>query len=137
VAAHDWATWHHNTFPLTTTCKHPIRPRVYLATSSHANSVVWTCHMSQYNSSTCHPSTAKSASLPHHLYRMYGQLPRQHCTDYTVNKNLLVWKNEQNVISFTYSVCLSPFKLRWVHNDEAYAHIRFEAIMSTLIFRPS
>jgi hypothetical protein len=50
---------------------------------------------------------------------------------------LPVWKNEQNAISFAYDVCLSPFKLCWVRNDEAYTRSCFEAILSTFIFRPS
>jgi len=52
-------------------------------------------------------------------------------------KFLLVWQNEQNVISFAYCVCLSPFKFCWVRKDEAYTHVCFEVILSTYIFRPS
>jgi hypothetical protein len=48
-----------------------------------------------------------------------------------------VWQNEHIVISGAYSVCLSLFKFFWVHIDEVYAHVHFEAIMSTLNFRPS
>jgi hypothetical protein len=54
--------------------------------------------------------------------------------DCTVSKILHVWKNEHNTISCSYDVRLSPFKLCWVRNDEAYAHVRFEAIPRTLIF---
>jgi hypothetical protein len=34
------------------------------------------------------------------------------------------------------TVCLSPFKLCWVRNVEAYAPFHFEDIMITFIFRP-
>jgi hypothetical protein len=83
------------------------------------------------------------------------QLPSQHAnvstmslydrTTYTVNchistvwtiqstKNLSIWKNKQSTISFAYGVRLSPFKLCWVCNDEAYTHIYFEEILRTLI----
>jgi hypothetical protein len=41
---------------------------------------------------------------------------------------------EQNAISLIPDVCLNPNELRWVHNNEAYALVRFEAIPSTLNF---
>jgi hypothetical protein len=69
-------------------------------------------------------------------YVLYSQLPCQHCTDCTVNIFLPVWPNEQIVISWSYNVCLSPFKFCWVHNVEAYAHVHFEEILRTFIFRP-
>jgi hypothetical protein len=61
-------------------------------------------------------------------------MPCQHYTDCTVNKILHIWKNEQNTISHSYDICLNPFKLRWDREDEAYTRLRFEAILSTLIF---
>jgi hypothetical protein len=57
------------------------------------------------------------------------------CTDCTVNKFFLpVWKIEQNTISPSYSVCLNPFEVCWVRDDEAYVPVRFEVILSTLNF---
>jgi hypothetical protein len=50
---------------------------------------------------------------------------------------LHVWQNEQNVIYFAYDIHLNPLKLCWVRIDKAYAHVYFEAILRTLIFRPS
>jgi hypothetical protein len=47
-----------------------------------------------------------------------------------------VWRNEQNAISQAHDIRLSPFKLRWVRINEEYTHIRFEAILRTLIFMP-
>jgi hypothetical protein len=38
------------------------------------------------------------------------------------------------MISLTPDVHLNPNKLRWVRNDEAYALVRFEVILSTLNF---
>jgi hypothetical protein len=49
---------------------------------------------------------------------------------------LPIWINEQNAISGEYGVRLSSFKFCWVYVDEDYAHVRFEAILRTLIFRP-
>jgi hypothetical protein len=54
--------------------------------------------------------------------------------DCTVSKFLPVWQIEQNVISHSSDVCLNPFELHWVRDDEAYAPVRFEAILSTLNF---
>jgi hypothetical protein len=56
--------------------------------------------------------------------------------DFDLVDFLHVWRNEQNVISGAYDVCLSPFKLCWVRIDEAYAHVCFESILRTFIFRP-
>jgi hypothetical protein len=91
------------------------------------------------DSPTCLPTLAKSTfQLTYHItvrsYRLYGHLPRQHCTDCTVSKILHVWKNEQNMISFSYDICLSLFKLHWVRNNEAYTHVHFEVIPRTFIF---
>jgi hypothetical protein len=91
--------------------------------------------MSICDSPTCQHLPSQHANAP--ATSLYGQLPHQHCTDYTVSKILHVWKNEQNMISFSYDIRLSPFKLCWFCNDEVYAHICFEVILSTLIFRPS
>ena len=83
-------------------------------------------HISQLKTKNCH-ITVRS-------YRLYYQLPHQHYTDYTVSKILLVWKNEQNTISHSYDIRLNPLKLHWDREDEAYARVHFEAILSTLIF---
>jgi hypothetical protein len=92
-------------------------------------------------------STTSAQSTCHYTYHvivwsysLYSHLPHHHCTDcmdYIIIKIFPVWKNEQNTIYFAYGVHLSPFKLHWVHNEETQTHIGFEAIMSTLIFRPS
>jgi hypothetical protein len=47
---------------------------------------------------------------------------------------LPVWQIEQNVISHSSDVRLTPFEVRWVRDDEAYAPVHFEAILNTLIF---
>jgi hypothetical protein len=104
------------------------------------------CHMSKYHSSTCHTYPVSNLSMsacPHgHIivwsYDLYSQLPRHHCTGCIVSIFLRhVWRNKQTVISLAYSVFLSSFNLHWVRIDEAYAHICFESILITLIFRPS
>jgi len=87
----------------------------------------------------CLPTPAQSTcQLFYHVtvrpYGLYGHLPRQHCTDCTISKILSVWKNEQNAIYFSYNIYLIMFKLRWVHDDEAYTHVCFDAIPSNLIF---
>jgi hypothetical protein len=41
---------------------------------------------------------------------------------------------EQNAISLSFDVRLNPNKLRWVCDDEAYALVQFEVILSTLNF---
>jgi hypothetical protein len=38
------------------------------------------------------------------------------------------------MISHSFDVRLNPFELLWVRDDEAYALVRFEAILSTLNF---
>jgi hypothetical protein len=50
------------------------------------------------------------------------------------NKFLPVWQIEKNAISHSSDVRLNPFELRWVRDDEAYAPVRFETILSTLNF---
>jgi hypothetical protein len=56
-------------------------------------------------------------------------------TDCTVNTFFLpVCHFEQNAISLSSDVYLNPNELRWVREDEAYAPIQFEAILSTLNF---
>jgi hypothetical protein len=67
----------------------------------------------------CLPTPAKSAfQLTCHVtvwsYVLYGQLPREHCTDCTSSKKLHVWQNEQNTISCSYDVYFISFKLHWV-----------------------
>jgi hypothetical protein len=54
--------------------------------------------------------------------------------DCTVNKFLPVWQIEQNTIYHSYNVYLNLFKVRWVHGDEAYILVCFEAILGALIF---
>jgi hypothetical protein len=56
--------------------------------------------------------------------------------DFDLVDFLPLWQSEQIAISGAYDVRLSPFKLHWVRINEAYAHVCFEAIMRTLIFRP-
>jgi hypothetical protein len=84
-----------------------------------------------------HVTSCQSTCLPHHLYHAtsaYDPCHVSNCTDCTVSKFLPVWQIEQNVISHSYSVCLNPFKVRWVRDDEAYVPVHFEAILSTLNF---
>jgi hypothetical protein len=71
-------------------------------------------------STSCHVSCT---ALPRQLYGLYKS---------TIF--LPVWQIEQNMISHSSDVRLNPFKVRWVHEDEAYAPICFEAISNTLIF---
>jgi hypothetical protein len=47
---------------------------------------------------------------------------------------LLVCHFEQNAISLALDVRLNPNELCWVRNDEAFALVLFEAIMSTFNF---
>jgi hypothetical protein len=116
MAAHAWATWHHTICQKDATC-HKIHSPTCLPLDF------------QLNSSTSSNSASNSAttcgSIPCHV-SLY--------TDCTVNKILPVWKNEQNMISHSSDVCLNPFELRWVREDEAYTPVHFEAILSTLIF---
>jgi hypothetical protein len=113
VENHDWATWHHKTCLQDDMCQNMIHPST---TESAESGFQLICHI-----------IVRS-------YDLYGHLPCQHCTDCTVSKILPIWKNEQNMISCSYDVRLSPFKLCWVHNNEAYAHVHFEGIPSTFIF---
>jgi hypothetical protein len=80
------------------------------------------CHITIRSYILVHSS---GTSTPYRLYRLYN------------HQIFPVWKNEQIVISWSYDIRLSPFKLRWVHIDEAYTHVRFEEILRTLIFRAS
>jgi hypothetical protein len=85
--------------------------------NQHLPRVVWPCHMS-YGSTTCRT--------------FYHVSIRMNCT---VNKFFLpVCRFEHNTISLSSDVCLNPNKLRWVHENKAYAPVRFEAIPSTLNF---
>jgi hypothetical protein len=107
VAAHDWATWHRTT--------NQILPHVAMSF----------IHIYQLSTTqSCHVSYGLPRQQPYGLYRLYSQHPFF----------LPVCHFEQNMISLTPDVCLNPNKLCWVHNDEAYAPIRFEVILSTLIF---
>jgi hypothetical protein len=120
VETHDWATWHLYTCPQT-------------------------CHMSNLDLTTCMPMCLPNQHplyLPHHymlvrlvklvstsaLYRLYGLYNHQ---------NFACLARKQIVIYFAYNVCLSPFKLHWVCINETYTQVCFEAIMRTLVFRPS
>jgi hypothetical protein len=99
VANHEWATWHLTTCQINSTCSSPIRPRLphvfhvsvltVLTTLSCA-----TCH--PCSGAMCHDLTRPHLHLPTlalmdpatssvHSYELYNHLPRQHCTDYTVN----------------------------------------------------
>jgi hypothetical protein len=79
-------------------------------------------------------STLANSSLTCHLPRVGPYPTMSSCTDCKVNKILLVWKNEHNVISHSSDVHLNPFKFLWVREDEAYTPVRFEVIPSTFIF---
>ena len=45
-----------------------------------------------------------------------------------------VWWFKQIMISLAPDICLNPNDLCWVHDDEGYALVRFEAIPRMLIF---
>jgi hypothetical protein len=163
VEAQYWATWHHVILPLTSKCQMMIHPFVIpsqchctyhiIQTSMwhtivrschvilcHVSHLQW-CHVSHPDSSTTTP-TQINTNAPCHvscmvirpvqstsmlaLYRLYNQ----HFFF------LFDETNRSRYISHTTSR-LSLLKLCWVHIDEAYAHIRFEEIMSTFMFRPS
>jgi hypothetical protein len=104
VAAHDWATWHRTT--------NQILPCVAMSF----------IHIFQLSTTQlCHVSYG----LPRQQsYGLYSQHPFF----------LPVCHFEQNMISLALDVCLNPNELCWVHNDEAYFLVRFEAILSTLNF---
>jgi hypothetical protein len=108
-------------------------PRVTLAVVPHVT--IWLVHIYLPTSVPTHPATSvvfcMSCTVSCHINTVH--------IVWTIQSTFFFffWPNEQIVISFTYDVCLSPFKLRWVHIDEAYAHVCFESILSTLIFRPS
>jgi hypothetical protein len=97
-----------------------IRQLVHNSANQHLPRVVRPCHVS-YGSATCHT--------------VYHVSIRMDCMDCTVNTFFLhVCRFEQNVISLSSDVRLNPNELRWVRDDEAYAPVRFEAILSTLNF---
>jgi hypothetical protein len=57
------------------------------------------------------------------------------CTNCTVNIFFFpVWKIEQIAISHSSDVRLTPFEVRWVHDDEGYTPVHFEVIPNTFIF---
>jgi hypothetical protein len=91
--------------PFTHVCQHLL--------SQHSNSPAMSLYGCMACTISCHISTVRTIQS---------------------TKILHVWQNEQNVISCSYDVCLSPFKLHWVRNNEAYTHVRFEAILNTFIF---
>jgi hypothetical protein len=107
VAAIDWAM-----------CQHSIRHHFHV---SYANSSTRlptnTCHMSY---GPCHvlygPATSTSVRTVQstHFFCLFVDLNR--------------------TISLSSDVHLNPNKLCWVRDDEAYAPVRFEAILSTLNF---
>jgi hypothetical protein len=122
-----------------------------LAMLARATSARTTCH--PCSGAMCHPLNCPPIS--HHCH---VSLPMHHChiTCMVVrivrlaatlalyglyrlysHQILPIWKNEQIVIYFLYGVHWIPFKLHSVCIDEAYAHVFFEEIMSTLMFRPS
>jgi hypothetical protein len=121
VAALDWATWHPN-----------IRPT--------------RCHVSQYNSPTYNQSTiamSPASRLPHRQVPRHCTVTTSACTDVqsactdcpvSVPFFFPVWRFEQIVITLGPDVCLRRNELRWVHDDESYKPICFEAILRTLIF---
>ena len=84
-----------------------------------------TCHMPTRPQS-CQPTPATCHTAPprQHPYELYSQ----HIFF------LLVCRFEQNAISLSFNVCLNPNEFHWVHDDEAYAPVRSEAILSTLNF---
>jgi hypothetical protein len=92
---------------------------VHLSPSTTQTVPMHHCHI------TCMVVRAVQSAATSTLYRLHS------------HQFLYVWQNEQIAISFAYDVHLSPFKLCWVHIEEAYAHVRFEEILSTSIFRPS
>jgi hypothetical protein len=94
-------------------------------------------------STSVHGSTTYSTMYPAtsviRLYDLYNHLPRGIVrtvqTTHSTSFFLPVWTNEQIMICGVYNVCFIPFKLCCVCNIEAYAHVYFESIMRTLIFR--
>jgi hypothetical protein len=116
VAAHDWATWHHTIRQLNATCQQSIHPRVLptMPTTSTA-----TCES--------YPTTSSCMDLPcQHPYGLYGLHSQRPFF-------LPVWRFEQIAISLAPDVCLRRNELRWVHDDEGYALVRFEVIPRTLL----
>jgi hypothetical protein len=116
-------------------CHHSIHPVILprqLYGPFHVN-VNCVCHVNCTDPSTSTQTVPATSFV--RMYGLYIQLP--HGTIQTIQSSffLPVWKNEQITISRAYDVRLIPFKLCWVHIDEAYAHVHFEDIMRTFIFR--
>jgi hypothetical protein len=88
-----------------------------------------TFHKSKSNSFTC----LSIKFLPRKLFPIITYHV-SNCTDCTAGKFLPVWKIKHNTISPSYSVCLKPFKVSWVRDNEAYTPVHFEASLSTLNF---
>jgi hypothetical protein len=108
MAAIEWATCHHTISHQDATCQQLIHPLNFQLSATQP----------------CHVSYGLPHQHPYRLYKLYNQHPFF----------LHVCHFEQNVISLSPDVHLNPNKLCWVHNDEAYAPVRFEAIPSTLNF---
>jgi hypothetical protein len=108
MAAIDWAMCHHTISHQDAMCQQLIHPLNFQLSATHP----------------CHVSYVLPRQHPYGLYGLYSQHPFF----------LPVCRFEQNAISLSPDVCLNPNELRWVHNNEAYAPIRFEVIPSTLNF---
>jgi hypothetical protein len=106
VVAHDWATWHHTT-------NHNM-PCVAIP-------FVQLCQL-------CH------SALPCVIQTTMSAVVRTVRTVQSTSIFLHVCHFEQNVISLSPDIHLSPNKLCWVHNNKAYALVLFEVIPSTLNF---
>jgi hypothetical protein len=133
--------WHLTTFQKIATCQTSNRQSICLGVSpviSHYTyQVSAMCRTDcidlprqSYGCATCYPWSGDMChtlidppvhvhvsihyNFPCQLYGLYSQLPCQHCTNRTnstVIIFLLVWKNEQIVISWSYDVRLITFKL--------------------------
>jgi len=153
--------WHHSIHQPTAMFQMRIFPAVTSSSWSTDRTLprvsVRTCHAHPCSGDTCHflvgPPVHVNIRMPSHPTTCHLQkLP-------TMPSTLAVWSydlysfhvalyrlynhhffpvcpNEHIKISGAYNVCLSPFKLCWVHIDEAYTHVCFEAIMRNFIFRP-
>jgi hypothetical protein len=106
VVAHDWATWHRTTNHNMSCVKIPSIQLYQL------------CH----SSLPCGISTSMSAVV---WTIQFVQ---------SASFFLSFFHFEHNAISLAPDVRLSPNEFFWVRNDEAYALVRFEAILSTLNF---
>jgi hypothetical protein len=140
--------------PLSTTCHHTGVPHHLYGCA--------TCH--HYKGDTCHsligpplPTTSLVCTPIHPVTLAVRTFPHQHqlCLPrqlyvrmaYIVNCHMPLYRLYNHHFFFMFgkmnrspylehTLCLSQFKLCWVRIDEAYAHICFESIMRTLIFRP-